>query len=172
MTAAFHLYNKEAKRELHVTVEERMLPFSSEPTYLRIKLDRALNFRHHLESLRSKLSSLIGLLRRLAGSSLGASAQTLRTTALALIFCNDEYCAPVWCRSAHTHLIDKTMNDALRIVTGYLRPTPTGNLHILAGIHPPELRREKATLLLARRVQDSEHLLHERLSARAWASTT
>ena len=90
MTAAFQLYNKEAKRKLHVTVEKRMLLFSIEPTYLGIKLDRALTFRHDLESLRSKLTSRIGLLRRLAGSSWGANAQTLRTTALALIYSTAE----------------------------------------------------------------------------------
>ena len=41
-----------------------------------------------------------------------------------------EYSAPVWCRSAHTRLIKKLINDALRIVTGCLRPTPTDNLFI------------------------------------------
>ena len=51
-----------------------------------------------------------------------------------------KYCAPVWCRSAHTRLIDPTINDALRIVTGCLRPTPADNLPILAGIQPAELR--------------------------------
>ena len=165
MMAAFHLYNNEAKRQLHVTVEERMLPFSSESTYLGIKLERALTFRHHLESLHSKLTSRIELLKRLTGSSWGASAQTLRTAALALIYSTAEYCVPVWCRSAHTHFIDKTISDAVRIVTGCLRPMSAGNLHILAGIHPSELCRKKATLLLARLAQDPEHLLHERLNA-------
>jgi len=41
-------------------------------------------------------------------------------------FCPDpfnrivQYCAPVWCRSAHTRLIDPATNHALRIVTGCL----------------------------------------------------
>ena len=46
----------------------------------------------------------------------------MRTAALFLIYSTAEYCAPVWCRSAHTQLIDSVLNDALRIVTGYLRP--------------------------------------------------
>jgi len=53
-----------------------------------------------------------------------------------------------WCCSAHTHLIDPTINDALRIVTGCLRPTPADNLPILAGIQSAELRRNGATLSL------------------------
>jgi len=62
-----------------------------------------------------------------------------------------EYCAPVWCRSAHTRLIDPAINDALRIVIGGLRRTPADNLTTLADIQPAELRRNAATLSLARR---------------------
>jgi len=39
----------------------------------------------------------------------------------------------------------KTINDALRTVTGCLRPTPADNLPILAGIQPAELRRKGFT---------------------------
>jgi len=73
-------------------------------------------------------------------------------------------CAPVWCRSAHTRIIDPGINDALRIATGCLRPTPADNLPILAGIQPAELRRNGATLSLARRAMEPGHLLHLALS--------
>ena len=59
------------------------------------------------------------------------------------------YCALAWCRSVHTRLIDGVLNDALRIVTGCLRPTPTDNLPALSDIQPAELRRQGATLSLA-----------------------
>jgi len=65
--------------------------------------------------------------------------QLSRTATLALVHSIAEYCAPVWFRSAHTRLIDPTTNDALRIVTGCLRPTPADNLPILAGIQPAAL---------------------------------
>ena len=74
------------------------------------------------------------------------------------------YCAPVWCRSAHTRLVDPVINDALRIVTGCLRPTPADNLPILNGIHPAELRRKGATLSLARRPMEPGHLLHSAIT--------
>jgi len=104
------------------------------------------------------------LLRRLAGSGWGAGATTLRTATLALVHSTAEYCAPVWCRSAHIRLIDPTINDALRIVTGCLRPTPADNLPILAGIQPAELRRSGATLSLGRRAMEPGHLLHSALT--------
>jgi len=75
-----------------------------------------------------------------------------------------EYCAPVWCRSAHTHLIDPTINDALRFVTGCLRLTPAENLPILAGIQPAELCRRGATLSLGRCALEPGHLLHSALT--------
>ena len=124
VTAAFHLNNKEAKRELKVYNNDRLLPFCPTPTYLGVKLNRSLTLRHHLVALRKKLSSHVTLLRLLVGSGWGAGAKTLRIAALSLVYSTAEYCAAVWCRSAHTHLIDNILNDALRIVTGCLRPTP------------------------------------------------
>ena len=68
VTAAFHLNNREAKRELKVYNNGRLLPFCPTPTYLGVKLDRSLTFRHYLVALRKKLSSRVTLLRRLVGS--------------------------------------------------------------------------------------------------------
>ena len=96
---------------------------------------------HDLETLRKKLATHVTLLRRLADSEWGADAKTLRTSTLSLVYPTAEYCAPVRCRSAHTRLIDTVLNDALRIVTGCLRPTPTDHLPILSGIQQAELRR-------------------------------
>ena len=139
MTAAFHLNNREAKRELKVYNNGKLLPFYPTPTYLGVKLDRLLTFRHHLVALRKKLSSRVTLLRRLVGSGWGAAAKTLRIATLSLVHLTAKYCAPVWCRSAHTGLIDSVLNDALRIVTICLRPTPTDHLPVLSGIQPAEL---------------------------------
>ena len=165
VTAAFHLNNREAKRELKVYNNSRLLPFCPTPTYLGVKLDRSLTFRHHLVALRKKLSSRVTLLRRLVGSGWGAGAKTLRIATLSLVYSTAEYCAPVWCRSAHTHLIDSVLNDALRIVTKCLRPTPTYHLSVLSGIQPAELRRMRATLSLAHRgFMDPDHILYGFLS--------
>ena len=113
VTAAFPLNNREAKRELKVYNNDRLLPFCPTPTYLGFKLDRSFTFRHHLVALRKKLSSRVTLLRRLVGSGWGAGAKTLHIATLSLVYSTAEYCAPVWCRSAHTRLIDSVLNDAL-----------------------------------------------------------
>ena len=99
-------------------------------------------------------------------SGWSAGAKTLRIATLSLVYSTAEYCAPVLCRSAHTRLIDCVLNDALRIVTGCLRPTPTDHLlSIISDIQPAELHRMGATLSLAHRGSlDPDHILYGLLS--------
>ena len=161
VTAAFHLNNREAKRELKVYNNDRLLPFCPIPTYLGIKLDRSLTFCHHLVALRKKLSLRVTLLRL----GMGCWCQNTTHSSLILVYSTAEHCTPVWCRSAHTRLIDSVLNDALRIVTGRLRPTSTDHLIIVSGIRTAELRRLEATLSLAyRRSLDPNHILYDVLS--------
>ena len=95
VTAAFYLNNREAKHELKVYNNGRLLPLCPTPTYLGVKLDRSLTFRHRLVALLKKLSSRVILLRQLVGSGWGAGAKTLRTTTLSLVYSAAEYCAPI-----------------------------------------------------------------------------
>ena len=105
------------------------------------------------------------MLRRLVGSGWSAGAKTLCIATLSLVHSTAEYCAPVWCRSAHTFLIGSVLNDALRMVTECLRPTPTDHLPVLSGIQPVELRRLGATLSLAHRGSlDPDHIFYGLLS--------
>ena len=46
------LNNKEAKRELNVSLSNKTLSFCSEPKYHGVTLDRSLTYLRHLKSLR------------------------------------------------------------------------------------------------------------------------
>ena len=105
---------------LEVYVEGRPLPFASVPTYLGVKMDRSLTYHHHLESLKIKVASRVALIRKLAGTTWGADAATLRISVLAFVFSTAEYCAPVWCHSSHTHMLDSELNRAMHVITGYI----------------------------------------------------
>jgi len=91
--------------------ELRNPAFCTGPKYLGVTLDRSLTYRRHLEPLRKELTSRVVLLRRLSGW--GAVATTLQIATLALVHSATEYCVLVWCRSAHTRLIDPAINGAL-----------------------------------------------------------
>ena len=94
----------------------------------------------------------------LAGSSWGVSTPTLRTSALALCYSVAEYCAPVWSRSAHTHLVDTRLHETMRIVSGTLHATPLSCLPVLSHIPPPNLRRQEATAKLLTKLQLNDKL--------------
>ncbi|XP_037026874.1 uncharacterized protein LOC119083845 [Bradysia coprophila] len=86
----------------------------------------------------------INLLKKLAGTSWGANATVLRTSALALVYSVAEYGSAIWIKSAHTNIIDVALNEALRVITGAVASTPIEWLHVLANIEPPAIRRYKA----------------------------
>jgi hypothetical protein len=84
-------------------------------------------------------------IHKLAGTSWGANAHTLRVTGLALVYSTAEYCCPVWKNSAHVNKMDAQLNTTLRIITGTLKSTPTPWLHVLAHIIPYDIRRNYVT---------------------------
>ena len=94
------------------------------------------------------------------GSGWGAGAKTLRIATLSLVYSTAEYCAPVWCRSAHTRLIDSVLNDALRIVLDACVPLQqTTYLYSQTYRHPSN--RMGATLSLGHRGSlGPDHILY------------
>ncbi len=121
-------------------------------------LDRSLTYHNHLKKTAAKVSSRNNLLSKLASTSWGARAQTLKTTALVLCYSTAEYCAPVWSRSSHTRLVDVQVNRSMRTITGTLRSTPLPWLPVLSNIPPPHLRRQQATAKLLTKVQANDKL--------------
>ena len=116
-------------------------------------------------ALHKKLSSRVTLLRRLVDSGWGAGAKTLRIATLSLVYSTAEYCAPVWCRSAHTRLIDSVLND--EIAHSHCMPVSHSidHLPILSGIQSAELLQMGETLSLAYRGSlDHDHILYGLLS--------
>ena len=122
VSAAYHLNNREAKRELDVFVDTNRLVFQQAPKYLGVRLDRMLNFKQHLEKVAGKVTSRGSLIRRLAGTTWGASAKTLRISTQALVFPAAEDCGPVWSRSPRVKKVDVEINSSLRTISGCLNP--------------------------------------------------
>jgi len=94
-SSVFHLHNAKAHQYLNVSLGGQKIRHDPNPAYLGITLDRSLTFHDHLRKTAAKVGTRNNLLSMLAGSSWGASAPALRTSALALCYSVAEYCAPV-----------------------------------------------------------------------------
>ena len=139
---SFHLKNREAKRTLEVKWNNTDLENTPHPKYLGVTLDRTLSYKKHIHNTKMKVATRNNLLKKLSNSKWGCNASTIRTTALALSYSAAEYACPVWARSPHASKLDPELNDACRSITGCLRPTNVEELYLLAGIAPPDIRRD------------------------------
>ena len=54
VSAAYHLNNREAKRELDVFVDNKRLVFQQAPKHPGVRIDRMLNCKQHLEEVAGK----------------------------------------------------------------------------------------------------------------------
>ena len=121
-----------------------------------------LNFKQHLEEVAGNVISKCSLIRRIASTTLGASAKTLRISTQALVFPAAQYCAPILNRSPYVKKVDVAINSSLRTISGCLKPTSVFQPPVLAGRAPAGLRRKAATLALARKaVKHDWHILHD-----------
>ena len=137
------------------------------PKYLGVTLDRTLSYKTHIHNTKMKVATRNILLKKLANSRWGTNARTIRTTAFALCYSTAAYAAPVWERSAYAHLLNPDLNQACRAITGCLKPTNVGNLYLLAGIAPPEIRRSVcARVERTKQVERETHSLFGHTPAR------
>ena len=158
---SFHLRNCEANRPLNIKWSGTPLEHCTHPVYLGVTLDRTLTFKEHIKNTKAKVGSRNNILRKLTNSKWGATAHTLKSTALALCYSSAEYACPVWERSTHAQKLDPALNNTCRLITGCLKPTNTSNLHLLAGIAPADIRRKVASRVeKTKATSDERHLLH------------
>ena len=147
VTSMFHQLNTSAARELRLHIEGQQLWHDPNPVYLDVTLDMTLSYRQHLTKTAGKLQSRNNLLMKLDGSSWGANANTLRSSALALSLCYSvaEYCCPVWQWSTHVSLVEAQLHSSMCLISGTIWSTPLPWLPVLTNIEPPALRCRDAT---------------------------
>jgi len=94
--SVFHLHNVSSARELKVMVNGQYFEHDPHPVYLGITLDHTPSYKQHLTKVANNGNNRNNLLMKLTGSSLGANANTLRSSVLAHCYSVAEYCCPVW----------------------------------------------------------------------------
>ena len=157
---AFHLRNREAKRDLNIVWNGTRLSNTTTPVYLGIHLDRTLCYKTHIEKTKMKVNARNNIIRKLANSKWGCKASTLKPSCLALCYSAAEYACPVWARSTHAHKLNPALHDCCRIISGCLKPTNLDSVHLLAGIAPPHTRRTVGCRMeRTRQMTDARHQL-------------
>ena len=105
------------------------------------------------------MTSRVALVKRLAGLNWGACFDVLRVSTLSLVVAPTEYCSPAWNQSSHTNKLNTPFNEALRTISGCIKPTRISFLPFLAGIESLENRRLYACKKLLRRANNEDHPL-------------
>lgn len=163
----FHLSNRKATRTIKVKFCGKNVKYNFFPKYLGNTLDRSLTFNTHLTKLSGKIKSRCNIIQKLAGTSWGASGNTLRISSLSLVYSAAEYCSPVWSHSAHTDRVDNVLNECQRIITGTIQSTPLPWLPVLSNIMPSNIRRNVALVREVEKIYaDLDLPIHQDLNGR------
>ena len=146
---------------MNLSIDGEPLQKVDNPCYLGVTLDRQMTMKPFLENLKEKASKRLRLVKRLATTTWGADKMTLRQIYLGYIRSALEYAQPIQTAASKssTESVDKLQNQALRLVCGGMRSTPTAALEIEANIEPLKLRRERAVMQSVERYKrfDKDH---------------
>ena len=150
-----------AAKNLNLSIDGEPLQKVDNPCYLGVTLDRQMTMKPFLDSLKNKASKRLRLVKRLATTTWGADKMTLRQMYLGYIRSALEYAQPIQTAASesNTDSLDKIQNQALRLVCGGMRSTPTAALEIDANVEPLRLRRERAVMQSVERYRrlDEDH---------------
>ena len=138
--------HKDAAQDIDLYLDGALLVKQINPVYLGVQLDRQLNMIPFMTSLKDKASRRLRLIKRLATTTWGANKETLRNLYLGYVRSAMEYALPLQSVASKrtTSSLDTVQNQALRLVCGGMRTSPTAACEIDAGVEPLDLRRERA----------------------------
>ena len=112
--------------------DQSLTPLQQTPMILGVIFDPMFTFSHHINSIHSRASNRLNVLKALAGSSWGHNKETILLTYNSIIKPILTYAAPIWSPSASTTGISKLQliqNSALRIATGSTQMASLQHIH-------------------------------------------
>ena len=152
-TALFALSPKQKAGTIIITHGGTPLKEDEEATYLGISFDKRQTWKQHIAKAEAKASRKLVILRKLAGTTWGASEKILKTVYQETIRPHLEYGSIVWSTKAKTNqqALDKVQNQALRLITGAMRSTPITEMERLTGVQPLGQRRDAKIMMQAKK---------------------
>ena len=161
----FSLSTKEQKAKLYINGQTLLA--EDNPTYLGVTFDRRLTWKKQAEKAEARGKVRLALMKKLAGSTWGADATTLKRLYTGRVRPVLEFGMTSWGTLAKTNFdrVNKVQNQATRIITGAMKSTPIQELETITGLQPLWDRRDTKLLTQAakfKRLQD--HPMKDRLS--------
>ena len=123
---------KQANTHSKIKISGAELPLVRNPKLLVVYLDTFFSFNTHCVQVGNRVSKRNNVLKTLAGTNWGQQKEMPLLTYKALERSIANYAAPVWCTNASdTSLgkIQRTQNEALRIITGSHKMSSIDHLH-------------------------------------------
>jgi hypothetical protein len=116
--------------------------------FLGLTFDNKLTWKKHITALKDRCRRDLQLLRVISAKRWGADLTTLRRLYTALVLPKLDYGSFLFATACHSTLaeLDRIQYEAIRIMTGALRCTPTHMLEAEADIMPLHLRRRQLLL--------------------------
>ena len=134
-----------------ITLGGTPLKEDEEATYLGITFDKRQTWKKHIAKAEGKARRKMAILRKLAGTTWGASEKVLTTVYQGTVRPHLEYGSTAWSTTAKTNqqALDKVQNQALRLITGAMRSTPITEMERLTGVQPLGQRRDAKNMMQA-----------------------
>lgn len=133
---------------VNLKLYDRDLKFVNQIKFLGVIFDSKLNWKEHINYLKSSCTSGINLLRVLSHQTWGADIPTLLHIYRSLIRTKLDYGSIAYstAKKSYLKIVDTIQNQALRIICGAFKSSPTESLHCLCNEAPLEFRRKILSL--------------------------
>ena len=154
------------KQKVNLKIHGQSLPAEENPRYLGITFDQRLTWKPQVDKAECNSKLRLTLMKKLAGTSWGADATTLKRLYTGRVRPTLEYGITAWGTAAKSNFnkVSKIQNQATRIITGAMKSTPIMELETATGLEPLEDRRDTKILVQAAKFKRlPTHPMKERL---------
>ena len=117
-------------------------------TYLGVKFDQGLYWKHHIDHIVEKCQQPLNVMRKVARHDWGGDRTSLKMMYTALVRSKMDYACFLFSHAAKCHLdkLNKIQYEAVRIITGNYKCTVIDNLEAEVHLLPLALRRRQLAL--------------------------
>ena len=97
----FYPYNKQLQNKITLKIQKKAIPEKNAVKYLGLMIDSGLTWKIHIDKLAKKISSAIGMIRKIRPY---VTIEILKTLYYSLIYSHISYAIEVWGSADTTHL--------------------------------------------------------------------